>query len=348
MAAVRTVGIIGAGIAGLSAALAASLAGARVEVFEAEARPAMPAAHIEVVPNLLRDLVALELGASCVRRGFPYQGFAVLDGDGRRHFEIPTPRLAGERHPAALGMVYGDLLALLREAAQSHGAQLRHGVLVRDAQEHGARHGFDLTLVATGRTMATESLPQQWCHALLPRPAWLNGAARVVGVDRCKAMLVPVDAKRAGVAVLQAAGAAATPAALRETLAVQGPLLRMLGAHLTDDTPVLVRTVQTGMLHGAWHEHGVLRIGHGAHVLPPHFGQAAAQCVEDAVVLGALLRERLARGALLERFMARRGERARQVHALVTQAARWDLRPEADTDLPALAERLAPLVAQPA
>lgn len=347
MVAVRNVGIIGAGLAGLSAALAASLAGARVEVFEAETRPAMPAAHIEVVPNLLRDLVALELGASCVRRGFPYQGFAVLDGDGRRHFEIPTPRLAGERHPAALGMVYGDLLALLREAAQSHGAQLHHGVLVRDAREHGAQHRFDLTLIATGRTMAMESLPQQWCHALLPRPGWLDSAAWVVGVG-CKAMLVPVDTKRAGVALLQAAGSAATPAALRETLAAQGPLLRKLVAHLTDDTPVLVRPVQSGMLPGAWHERGVLCIGHSAHVLPPHFGQAAAQCVEDAVVLGALLRERLERGALLERFMARRGERARQVHALVTQAARWDLRPEADTDLPALAERLAPLVAQPA
>src|SRR5689334_5638648 len=118
MAVVRHVGIVGAGLAGLSAALAASLARVREEAFEADARPAMPAAHIEVVPNLLRDLVALELGASCVRAGFPYQGFAVLDGDGRRHFEIPTPRLAGERHAAALGMVYGDLLGLLRDAAQ--------------------------------------------------------------------------------------------------------------------------------------------------------------------------------------------------------------------------------------
>jgi len=348
MAAVRHVGIIGAGLAGLSAALAASLAGARVEVFEADARTAMPAAHIEVVPNLLRDLVALEIGAACVRNGFPYQGFAVLDGDGRRHFEIATPRLAGERHPAALGMVYGDLLRLLRDAALSRGAQLHHGVRVGEFDEFGARHGFDLTLVATGCAMAVESLPQQWCHALLPRPAWLNGAAWVVGQDGCKAMLVPVDTQRAGVAMLQAAGKAATPAALREVLALQGPLLRPLASHWTDGTPVLVRAVQSGLLHGAWHEHGVLRIGHSAHVLPPHFGQSAAQCVEDAVVLGALLREQLERDVLLDRFMARRAERARQVHALVTQAARWDLRPEAATDLPALTERLAPLVAQPA
>ncbi|TMG99922.1 MAG: hypothetical protein E6H79_17880 [Betaproteobacteria bacterium] len=366
MAAVRHVGIIGAGLAGLSAALAASLAGARVDVFEAAPLGNTPGAHIEVVPNLLRDLVTLEVGAACVRSGFPYQGFAVLDGDGRQHFEIPTPRLAGERHPAALGMVYGDLLGLLRDAALSHGAPLHHGVPVRVACDDGAiwaadgsQHRFDLAVIATGatlppmagraaRTMTIESLPQQWCHALLPRPAWLNSAAWVIGFNGSKAMLVPVDARRAGVAVLQASSKAATPAALRETLAGQGPLLMKLAAHWSDDTPALVRPVQSGVLHGAWHEQGVLRIGHSAHVLPPHFGQAAAQCVEDAVVLGGLLRERLDRDTLLGHFMSRRGERARRVHALVTQAARWDMRPEAHTDLRALAERLAPLVAQPA
>lgn len=359
MAVLRHVGIVGAGLAGLSAALAASLAGARVDVFEAEPMCNAPGAHIEVVPNLLRDLVALEVGASCVRSGFPYQGFAVLDGDGRRHFELPTPRLAGERHPAALGMVYGELLGLLRDAALSHGARLHHGVLVRDACDDISQHGFDLTVIATGatlpalagnaaRAMAIESLSQQWCHALLPRPTWLNSAAWIVGINGCKTMLVPVDARRAGVAILLASGRAATPAALREALVAQGPLLQKLGKQWTDDTPVLVRPVRSGVLHGAWHEHGVLRIGHSAHILPPHFGQGAAQCVEDAVVLGGLLRERLDCDALLERFMSRRGERARSIHALVTQAARWDLRPEPNTDLPALAERLATLVAQPA
>jgi hypothetical protein len=46
--------------------------------------------------------------------------------------------------------------------------------------------------------------------------------------------------------------------------------------------------------------------------------------------------------------MARRGARTRQIHALTTQAARWDMRPEAATDLRALAHRLAHVLAQPA
>ena len=46
------------------------------------------------------------------------------------------------------------------------------------------------------------------------------------------------------------------------------------------------------------------------------------------------------REVLLERFEARRYARAAQVHALATQAARWDQAPAADTDLHGLHEAL--------
>lgn len=366
MAAIGHVGVIGAGLAGLAAALAAASAGLRVDVFEAAASIGDPPTHIEVVPNLLRDLVALGIGEACVRRGFPYHGFAVLDGDGRPHFDIPTPRLAGAPFPPTLGMVYGDLLGLLRDTAMARGARLHLGRVVRDACDGGAivtgdgeRHRVDLAVIASGmrlpalasrpaRPIALESLPQQWCHALLPRPLALERAAWVIGTGATKAMLVPVDTRRAGVALLQPLGASPDASAVRASLASQGRLLQSLAAHWHGDTPVLLRPVHSGLLTGPWHDEGVLRIGHSAHVLPPHFGQAAAQAVEDAVVLGDLLRKRPARDDLLEDFMARRGERARRVHAVATQAAHWDLRPEASTDLPALAEQLAPLVAQPA
>lgn len=366
MAAIGHVGVIGAGLAGLAAALAAAGAGIRVDVFETESAPSEQLAHIEIVPNLMRDLVTLGVGEACVRRGFPYHGLAVLDGDGRALFEIATPRLAGTRFPACLGMVYGDLLGLLRDAAVARGARLHVGSTVCDAGDAGAivtadgrRHGVDLAVIATGDTLpsiasqpahrlAADTLPQQWCHALLPRPVALQQAAWVIGTGSTKAMLVPVDTKRAGIAVLRPAGASSTAAAMRATLSAEGSLLQGLGTQWKDGTPTLVRPVRSALLHGPWHAHGVLRIGHSAHILPPHFGQSAAQAVEDAVVLGDLLRARSSRDALLEGFMARRGERARQVHAIATQAARWDLRPEAATDLPALAEQLAPLVATPA
>lgn len=359
------VGIVGGGLAGLAAALAAARAGARVEVFEAQAEPPALPVPIDVVPNLLRDLASLGLGEACVRRGFPYQGMGLCDGEGRRHAEVPTPRLAGPALPAALGMVYGDLLALLREACRAAGVPLHAGRPVVDAgpqgrlqTEDGQVHRVDLAVMACGtrlprlagtpaRPLALEALPQQWCHALLPRPLALEQAAWVLGPGPNKLMLVPVGARRAGVVLQQAAGAPATAAALRAQLAAPGRWLAQLAAHWHDDTPVLLRPVATGLLEGDWFAHGVLRIGHAAHVLPPQFGQAAAQTVEDAVVLGQLLKAGLRRSDLLAAFMARRAERARQVHAVVTQAAHWDLRPEPATDLPALAARLAPLVSLP-
>ncbi|MBL8303470.1 MAG: hypothetical protein JNM26_11930, partial [Ideonella sp.] len=301
----------------------------------------------------------------CVRRGFPYQGLGLCDADGRRHAEVPTPRLAGPTLPGALGMVYGDLLALLRDAARGAGVRLHAGRPVVDAgpqgrlqTEDGQVHRVDLAVLACGlrlphiaggpaRPLALEALPQQWCHALLARPLTLEQAAWVLGPGPTKLMLVPVDARRAGVVLQQPPGAPTTGAAIRARLAGQGRWLAQFAAHWHDDTPALLRPVATGLLDGAWHDHGVLRIGHAAHVLPPHFGQAAAQTVEDAVVLGELLKAGLRRDALLAAFMARRAERARQVHAVVTQAAHWDLRPEPATDLPALAARLAPLVSLP-
>ena len=366
MAAIGHVGVIGAGLAGLAAALSAAAAGLRVDVFEADPALSQPQVHIDVVPNLLRDLARLGVGEACVRRGFPYHGLAVLDGNGRAHFEIPTPRLAGVQLPSSLGMVYGDLLDLLREAAVSHGARLHTGRAVRDACDNeaivltdGERHPVDLAVIASGarlpavaaqaaRAMTVDALPQQWCHALLPRPVRLERAIWVIGTGAIKVMVVPVDTRRAGIAVLQPFGAASTPAAMRGTLSREGRLLQSLGSQWSDDTPALVRPVRSGLLDGPWHAHGALRIGRCAHELPPHFGQAAAQAVEDAVVLGALLRRRPSREDLLDAFMARRGKRARQVHTVVTQAARWDLRPEAATDLPALAARLAALVSEPA
>jgi 2-polyprenyl-6-methoxyphenol hydroxylase-like FAD-dependent oxidoreductase len=359
MGEIRHVGVIGAGLAGLAVGLAAAGAGMRVDLYEAEPAPFEPAALLEVVPNLLRELAALGLADACVRSGFPYQGFAMLDGDGRPQFTVPTRRLAGERHPAALGMRYGELLRLMREAVIGCGARLHFGAPVNDVgaggeivRADGSRHAVDLTVIASGAALPQvagraampvplESLPQQWCYAVLPRPVALDHAAMVVGSRGGKLLAVPLDTRSVGVAALQSADA---PAAPRDTLAAQGSLLKSLAAHWTDDTPTFVRPVRTGVLAGPWHAHGVLRVGQSAHVLPPHFGQGAAQALEDAVVLGELLRARLHRDALLNAFTSRRGARARQVQSIVTQAARWDLRPEPATDLRALARQLSGLV----
>jgi 2-polyprenyl-6-methoxyphenol hydroxylase-like FAD-dependent oxidoreductase len=368
----RHVVIVGAGLAGLTAALAAAAAGAKVDVVElADGLPA-PTMHVEVVPNLLRDLVALGLGEACVRRGFPYRGMSFVDADGRLQFELETPALAGVRMPAALGMACADLLRVIHDAAVEQGVTVHWRTVARGIDSSGAcsrialAGGTELTadvVVLAGASKVSgarlalddeaERLPQRWDHVLIPRPRGLDRTTWVAGARSAKVLLVPTGVSTAGLAVLRDERAPDTPvhsrpAQLRDTLAAEGPMLRGIASLVRDDLPIVARPVRTGLLREPWNDGAVLRIGHSAHRLPPHFGQAAAQCVEDARVLGELLRDARDREELFESFMARRAHRAAQVHSLTTQAARWDLDPEPSMDLFALAQRLAPIVAQPA
>jgi 2-polyprenyl-6-methoxyphenol hydroxylase-like FAD-dependent oxidoreductase len=376
MAGIRHVVVIGAGLAGLACALAAASAGARVEVFESRPSVAAPPAHIDVVPNLLRDLVSLGVADECVRLGFPYQGIAVVDTEGKPLAEIATPRLAGLRYPCALGMRYADLLGLLCRVAQDRGARVHWGVDVAHigAGAQGSRVKLndrqeveaDLIVIASGHGAslraslplpgpALERLPQAWWHVLLPRPPALDRTTWVIGHDVAKVVLVPVSVAEAGLAVLMPAAAPGDEcpleprrAALRRMLQSHRGLVSTMVSHLRDDTRIVARPVLSAMTSGPWHVGNLLCVGDRAHAIPPHFGQSAAQAVEDAVVLGDLLRTEPDVDGLLRAFMARRAERARQVHAVASQAARWDVHPEASTDLRALAARLDPIVSQPA
>lgn len=363
MTTVARVAIVGAGLAGLAAAVAVAAAGLPVDVFEAQPAPPTPPAHIDVVPTLWRSLVQLGVGEACLRRGFAYSGVSFVDGEGRTRFEIETPPLAGTRWPAALGMAYGSLLQSLHEAAVAQGARIHwahpvtrcevRGRAARLLAANGTHWSGDLLLVAGARAVqglalplaeGSRELPQRWDHVLLPRPRGLDRSTWVLGRGRSKALLVPVGLSQAGLAVLRDIDAPRSAADLRAHLSQQGGWLADIGATLPDDTLLVTRSVRSGLLTGPWQDGAALRIGSSAHVLPPHFGQSAAQAVEDAVVLQELLRAALPRDELFARFMQRRAMRAAQVHGITTQAADWDLHPEPSTDLHALAHQLAPVI----
>ena len=183
MATVRRIAVVGAGLAGLACALAASLAGAAVEVFEAAAAPADPPAHVDLVPNLWRDLVALGVGNDCLREGFAYQGTALADGEGTPTIVWATPALAGPRWPAAVGMRCGRLMRVLADAARSHGVQFHWGRRVASVDEaraalrldDGDEHRADLVLLATGRD---DRLLRHGPVPALRRPRRITGGTR--------------------------------------------------------------------------------------------------------------------------------------------------------------------------
>lgn len=364
--------VIGAGLAGLCCALAAASRGLRVQLLDDAAQPRALAAHIEVVPSMLRDLVALGVGDDCVRAGFPYRGIDLIDRHGRHLHELPTERLAGPRFPAALGIRHDELHRLLERAALTRGVELRRAARVQAVHEHagvaqveiddGESVEADLVVLAVGAGSAlplalfpharpASELPQSWWYALLPRPVDLDRPLIAYGDAGWRAVLVPVRHDQAGLSLTGrsvAPAGTAPPEHLRRALAAFAPRVRALAPRLDETTPITRRPARATLLEAPWHHGAVLAVGDCAHALPPHFGQAAAQAVEDACVLADLLAAGDGRSAVFEAFERRRAARVRRVHEITTTAARWDLQPDSAADLNLLMERLARTVAQPA
>ena len=364
--------VIGAGLAGLCCAIAAASRGLRVQLLDESAAPRALAAHIEVVPNMLRDLVAFGVGDDCVRAGFPYRGVDVIDRHGRHLHELPTERLAGPRFPAALGIRHDDLHRLLERAALARGVTLRRAARVQAVHEHagvaqvavdgGESVAADLVVLATGagselplalfpHAKPVAELRQAWWYTVLPRPVDLDRPVIACGDAGRRAVLVPVRHDQAGLALSEPSAPSTGIAAaehLRRALTSFAPRLRALAPRLDEHTPITLRPARAALLDVPWHRGAVLAVGDCAHALPPHFGQAAAQAVEDARVLADLLDADVSRDRLFDAFERRRAERVRRVHEITTTATRWDLQPDSAADLSLLMERLAQTVAQPA
>lgn len=364
--------VIGAGLAGLCCALAAARRGLRVQLLDEASAPRALAAHIEVVPNMLRDLVALGVGDDCVRAGFPYRGIDVIDRHGRHLHELPTERMAGRRFPAALGIRHDELLRLLERVALARGVALRRAARVRAVHDHaGVAHvevdggeavqaelvvlaagaGSELTRALFPHATPGSELRQSWWYALLPRPVDLDRPLIAYGDAGRRAVLVPVRHDQAGLSLTEprvAPGASAPGTHLRDALSAFAPRLRALAPRIDGHTPITLRPTCSALLETPWHRGAVLAVGDCAHALPPHLGQGAAQAVEDARVLGDLLDATVSRTQLFEAYERRRVERVRRVHEITTTAARWDLQPDSGADLSLLMARLAQTVAQPA
>ncbi|CAN7749547.1 FAD-dependent oxidoreductase [Variovorax sp. LjRoot130] len=365
---VRRIVVVGGGITGLTCALACARAGAHVEVIEAHASATRLPAHIDVVPNLLRDLARLGVAQACVQRGFAYSGLSVVDERGDEGFRLPTPSLAGPQLPPAVGIALADLLDLLEGAAVRSSVDVHRGCTVsrvdsesgRVIAEDGRVWEADLVLIAAGAGSPLASallgparpgvLRHAWWHALLPRPPWLDRSTWMAGSVGRRLLLVPISMSRAGVAVVstEEASGPTDGYALTRQLKSWGSFPRRIAAAIDPSAPVVLHRVTSWLRDPPWHRGAVLCVGASAHVIAPPFGQSAAQDLEDAVVLGELAAAGLDRPRLLRQFTERRSERVRCLHELTERAALWTTQPEPATDLLQLAGEIDRLVATPA
>jgi 2-polyprenyl-6-methoxyphenol hydroxylase-like FAD-dependent oxidoreductase len=336
--------VVGAGIGGLTAAVALHRQGWRVSVLE-RARALEPAgAGLGLAPNALhaleaiglgdgvrrfaavqgrggirtpggRWLVRTDLGALAERFGAPQLMALRADLAGLLAGRLPAGALrtgvtvssvdAGDAaRPARVGTSAGDLEAGLVVAADGIGSLIRAAIF---PDHPGPRYsGFTAWRFVTAAPAGSRGGPP----AVEPSETW--GTGTVFGV-------VPL----AGGQVYCYASAAAPPATRHEDEAAE--LMRRFG-RWHDPIPALIGSVSSaGILHDdvrwiadplpAFHAGRVALLGDAAHAMTPHLGQGACQAIEDAVVLAGAAPD-------LAAYTAARLPRTRMVAAASYRASR--------------------------
>lgn len=366
--------IIGGGIGGLSAAIAARKAGVEVDVVEINPQTKVYHVGIVVQANFIRAIAALGIADEAVAAGFPYKGLRICDTEGQVKAELSGAHLAGEQYPANLGLTRPALHEVLLNAIEKSGANFRQGVTFTNIQQHdnkvtveftdGQTDSYDLVIGADGLYSKVRShvfgeqyqpkfTGQGVWRCNLPRPKDLVYSHMYEGKKGGKAGYTPLTEDSLYIlAVWEEPG---NPFYEPELLADEfkkrlegfGGLIPELKEQITDASQVVYRPLEALLMPDPWYKGRVLLIGDAAHATTPHMGQGAAQAVEDAVVLGELLASESTADTLLNKFMQRRFKRCEFINKGSLQIGEWEQRPTPDADFAGIMKKMIQVTAEP-
>jgi salicylate hydroxylase len=339
--------VLGAGIGGLSAALALARRGARVQVLEQAEGLREVGAGLQISPNGMAVLVALGVGEAVVRGAVRARAVSLLDGrSGGRLLRLDTGRLRS-RHPWCL-VHRADLVTALGAEAAAAGVHFRFGCRVAGVEAtdgrvslafaDGSVEAHPLVVAADGvRSMARAALGpapapdftgQVAWRALAPCDGPADPEVRVfLGPGRHLVAYPLRDARVMNLVAVEERQAWAAegwshrddPARMRAAFAgfaapVTALLDRVEDVHLWGlfRHPVAPR----------WVAGRLLCLGDAVHPTLPFLAQGACMALEDAWVLAAALAEAGTVAEAAARYQALRHARAVQTVAAATRNAR--------------------------
>ena len=296
--------IVGAGVGGLTAAVALERAGKAVVVFERSDRLLEVGAGFAIQSNAVAALREIGLGEAVESRGAVLENFAHRTWQGKQLASWPTGNIARNLGAPILGVSRPEIQRMLAEALAGGEIRFGHeltgleqdgsGVTARFA--NGAEERGAILVGADGSASTIRSLFDQTPRRYSGYTTWLalsNMASPEPDTHTQwygTRSIVGAHAVGGGKTYWYASKTA--PAGERDTDTKRDLLELFRGWH--DVVPALIEATEfiprsdiyDMPRRDAWGSGRVTLVGDAAHPMVPALGQGACQAIEDAVVLG--------------------------------------------------------------
>jgi 2-polyprenyl-6-methoxyphenol hydroxylase-like FAD-dependent oxidoreductase len=374
MAAVQNVGIVGAGAAGLAAAILLADAGIQVEILEKADAPQTLGSGITLQGNALRVLRQLGVWDQVEAKGYGFStlGLRAPDPNGTVLAVLEDIRTGGDDLPATMGMYRPDLTAILRERAEQAGARISYGRTVTGITDDGGSvtvstadggsSTYDLLIGADGlhsavrKAIGIDVEPQPtgmgiW-RAFVERPEEVVRTDLTYGGPCFIAGYCPTGPDTIYAYLVEKAQERKHedgPRIMAELAAAYGGPWKEIRENLDHSARINYTWFTTHLVDGPWNRGRTVIIGDAAHSCPPTIAQGAAMAMEDAVVLAELLiKADDVTETLWKEFTDRRLDRAKAVVTASVQLGQWMLDGVRDANVPGLMHSISNLVKEPA